>query len=148
MQITYAHLYDIKYFDPILIRKNLCDVLINVLNFEIIVSEFELQSCYYIHFRTNTLGKAMDSFSPQLYHYWFSTKIVLALNSSWHSICHSTKKPIQTKSDWKNKINGPINSFNDNGSSQNYKMRVTYRHLFHKPLYAFLFFIFWFGETF
>ena len=25
-----------------------------------VVSEFELQLCYYIHFRTNTLGKGMN----------------------------------------------------------------------------------------
>ena len=29
----------------------------NVLDCDIVVREFELQSCYYVHFRTNTLGK-------------------------------------------------------------------------------------------
>ena len=27
----------------------------------IVVSEFELQSCYYVHFRANTPGKGMNS---------------------------------------------------------------------------------------
>ena len=30
------------------------------------VNEFELQSHYYISFRTNTLGEGMNSFMPQL----------------------------------------------------------------------------------
>ena len=29
---------------------------------EIVVSEFEIQSRYYVHFRTNTLGKGMNLF--------------------------------------------------------------------------------------
>ena len=33
----------------------------NVLNCKIVVSEFELQSHYYVHFRINTLGKGMNS---------------------------------------------------------------------------------------
>ena len=35
-------------------------VMAKVLDYGIIVSEFELQSCDYIHFRTNTLGKGMN----------------------------------------------------------------------------------------
>ena len=35
------------------------DVLVNVLNCNIVVSEFELQSCYYVDFWTNTHGKGM-----------------------------------------------------------------------------------------
>ena len=35
-------------------------VLIKAMNYGIIVSEFELQSRYYVHFRTNTLGKGMN----------------------------------------------------------------------------------------
>ena len=34
-----------------------CGVVINVLDSDIVVSEFELQSRYYVHFRTNTHGK-------------------------------------------------------------------------------------------
>ena len=42
-------------------------VMANVLDFNIVVSEFELQWHYYIHFRTNTLGKGMNSLIPQLW---------------------------------------------------------------------------------
>ena len=31
----------------------------NVLDCDIVVNEFELQSCCYVHFLTNTLGKGM-----------------------------------------------------------------------------------------
>ena len=33
---------------------------IKVLNCYILVSEFEIKKCYYIHFWTNNLGKVMD----------------------------------------------------------------------------------------
>ena len=33
----------------------------NVLGWDIVASEFEPQSSYYIHFRSNILGKVMDS---------------------------------------------------------------------------------------
>ena len=32
-------------------------VMIKAMDCGIVVSEFELQSCYYVNFRTNTLGK-------------------------------------------------------------------------------------------
>ena len=35
-------------------------VMVKVMDCEIVVSEFELQSRYYIHFRTNTLRKGMN----------------------------------------------------------------------------------------
>ena len=34
-------------------------VLVKAMDSEIIVSEFVLKSCYYVHFRTSTLGKGM-----------------------------------------------------------------------------------------
>ena len=42
------------------------DIGINVLNcsIRIIVSEFEFQLHYYLHFWTNTLGKGMNSLIP------------------------------------------------------------------------------------
>ena len=43
------------------------DVMVKALAGGIIVSEFELQSCYYIHFRTNTLGKGMNPPYPPNY---------------------------------------------------------------------------------
>ena len=36
-------------------------VMVKAMDCEIVVSEFELQSRYYIHFLTNTLGKGMNS---------------------------------------------------------------------------------------
>ena len=35
-------------------------VMVKSLDYGIVVSKFDLQSCYYIHFRTNTLGKCMN----------------------------------------------------------------------------------------
>ena len=32
-------------------------VMVKAMDCRIVVSEFVLQSCYYVHFRTNTLGK-------------------------------------------------------------------------------------------
>ena len=37
-------------------------VMVKAMDYGIIVSEFVLQSCYYIHFRANTLGKCMNPF--------------------------------------------------------------------------------------
>ncbi len=34
-------------------------VMVKAMDCEIVVSEFEIQSRYYVHFRTNTLGKGM-----------------------------------------------------------------------------------------
>ena len=35
-------------------------VMIKTMDCGIVVSEFELQSLYYVHFRANTLGKSMN----------------------------------------------------------------------------------------
>ena len=35
-------------------------VSVKAMDCRIVVSEFELQSCYYVHFRANTLGKGMN----------------------------------------------------------------------------------------
>ena len=37
-----------------------CGVMVKAMDCEIVVSAFELQSRYYIHFGTNTLGKGMN----------------------------------------------------------------------------------------
>ena len=39
-------------------------VVAKVLDCDIVVSEFELQSCYYVNFPINTLRKGMNSFVP------------------------------------------------------------------------------------
>ena len=35
-------------------------VMVKAMDCGIVISEFELQSHYYVHFRTNTLGKGMN----------------------------------------------------------------------------------------
>ena len=35
-------------------------VMVNAMDCGIVVREFVLQSCYYVHFRVNTLGKSMN----------------------------------------------------------------------------------------
>ena len=42
-------------------------VMVNALNCRIVVSEFELQLHYYVHFRTNALGKGMNPPYPFRY---------------------------------------------------------------------------------
>ena len=37
-------------------------VMVKVMDWGIVVSEFVLQSHYYVHFQTNTLGKGMSPF--------------------------------------------------------------------------------------
>ncbi len=37
-----------------------CGVKVKVVDCRIVVSEFVLQSCYYVHFQANTLGKSMN----------------------------------------------------------------------------------------
>ena len=42
--------------------------MVKELDSEIVVSEFQLQSLYYIHFQTNTLGKGMNPLILQAMH--------------------------------------------------------------------------------
>ena len=42
-------------------------VMVKVMDCGIVVSEFVLQSRYYVHFRANTLGKRMNPLSSQLW---------------------------------------------------------------------------------
>ena len=39
-------------------------LMANVLDCDIVVSEFEIQSLYYFHFRINTHGKDINSLNP------------------------------------------------------------------------------------
>ena len=41
--------------------------LANTVDYDIIVSEFQLLSRYYVHFRTNTLEKVLNPLMPQLW---------------------------------------------------------------------------------
>ena len=45
-------------------KGNLRGKVANVLDCDIVVSEFELRSCYYVYFRTNTRGKGMNHLNP------------------------------------------------------------------------------------
>ena len=38
----------------------LCGVMVKAMDCGVVVSEFKHQSRYYVHFRTNTLGKGMN----------------------------------------------------------------------------------------
>ena len=74
-------------------------VMVNVLNSNIEVSEFKLQSHYYIHFQTNTHGKGMNSQYPSNYRLNSTTTVLL-----WHCIIHEVwyviKQSNQTKLRW------------------------------------------------
>ena len=64
-------------------------VIVNAMNGGIVVSEFEIQSHYYVHFQTNPLGKGMDPLSSQLwvkwYHYCYSWRIDVILSKETNS---------------------------------------------------------------
>ena len=64
-------------------------VVANVVDFDIVVSEFKPQSWDYIHFLTNALGKGVNSLSPN---YGLNTGMALALNNPWKLICHKMDK--------------------------------------------------------
>ena len=61
---------DLFYLDNRSISPNLLTgefwwgVVVNVLDCDIVVSEFELQSRYHVHIRINALGKDMNPFIP------------------------------------------------------------------------------------
>ena len=66
----------------------LCGVIIKVMNCRLEVSEFEFQSRYYIHFRTNTLWKGMNPFTPPPIYMLNSTITVLLQGWLRHQITH------------------------------------------------------------
>ena len=51
-------------------RRVSCDVMVKAMDCEILISEFEPQSRYYIHFRANTFGKGMIPLSSQQWVKW------------------------------------------------------------------------------
>ena len=59
-------------------------VVVNMQNCNIVVCEFELQSHYYVHFWTNTLGKGMYPFIPPPIYELDSTTAVLLQGWLWH----------------------------------------------------------------
>ena len=42
-------------------KRYLCWIVANVLDCDVVVSEFEMYSQYYVHSRTNTIGKSRNS---------------------------------------------------------------------------------------
>ena len=60
-------------------------VVAKMLDFNILVSEFELLSCYYVHFRTNTIGNGMNFL--KLYYSYSSARMALELNYPCRLIC-------------------------------------------------------------
>ena len=57
----YKHIFDVYFIEyHLLYRGYPRGVMVKVIDFEIVVNEFELQSHYYVHFWTNTLGKGMN----------------------------------------------------------------------------------------
>ena len=52
-------------------------VMVKVLDCGIVVSEFELQSHYYVHFRTNTIGKGMNPLIPPRYVLYSITAVLI-----------------------------------------------------------------------
>ena len=83
----------------ILIWESSSDAVANVMDCDIVMSKFELQSCYNVHFRSNTLREGMKPLIPQSI-----GKIVpilsfykggLALNNPRRLICYNTKRSNQ-----------------------------------------------------
>ena len=61
--------------------------MVKAMDSGIVVSEFVLQSCYYVHFRANTLGKGMNSPYPTS-NGLNSTTTVLLGEWLWHWITY------------------------------------------------------------
>ena len=60
-------------------------VMVKAMDCETVVSEFVLQSRYYVHFRENTLGKGMNPTYPPSYGLNSSTTVLLGEQKL---ICH------------------------------------------------------------
>ena len=59
--------YTTRFTYSFILRESPWGVVVSVLDYDTVVSKFELQSPYYIYSQINTLGKGMNLlFSPQL----------------------------------------------------------------------------------
>ena len=58
-------------------RRSLRAAVANMLDYDIIISKFELELCDYIHFQTNTLGKGMNSLTTLCYGLNSTTTVLL-----------------------------------------------------------------------
>ena len=77
-----------------------CDVVANVVDCDLVVSEFELQSRYYVNFRTNTFGKGMNFL---FHHLPNSTANILLQGWFLHQITHKVWYAIKLRSQTKQK---------------------------------------------
>ena len=73
--------------------RGLRGAVVNVLDYDIVVSGFKLQSSYDVHFRTSALGKSINPLtSPTMnkkrYHYYTSTRMAMGFNFPQRMICH------------------------------------------------------------
>ena len=86
IQIFYSQLYVLKYSYLIQIIGTQCNgrgVMVKARDCGIVVREFVLQSCYYVNFRANTLGKGMTPLSSHLYGLNSTTTVLLG-EWVWH----------------------------------------------------------------
>ena len=70
IQILYTEMQETKQSLISYQCKSHCGVAVNVLDYNIVVSEFDLQLHYYVHFRTNTLEEMYKPFyspPPQIW---------------------------------------------------------------------------------
>ena len=75
------------------VERNPYGLVANMLDWDIVVSEFKLQLHFYVHIQTNTLVKRHELYYPhQLWvkwcHYNPSTKVALVLNNPQSLLCH------------------------------------------------------------
>ena len=75
--------------NPFQFQLSLRDVMVKAMDCEIIVSVFELQSRYYVHFEANTLGKVMTAPYPPSYGF-NCTPTVLLRERLWHYITYKS----------------------------------------------------------
>ena len=51
---------------PLLAEGNPHDIVANVLDCDTVVSEFKFQSCFYVHFQTDTIDEGMHPHFPAM----------------------------------------------------------------------------------
>ena len=76
-------LYHIMIHNYSSIRRCPCGVMVKAMVCKIVAHEFVLQSRYYIHFQTNTLGKGMNPHYPPSYGLNSTTTVLLG-EWLWH----------------------------------------------------------------
>ena len=115
---------------------NLRGVVDNLVDYDIIVSEFELQSCYYVYFGTNALWKGMKRILPK--YGLNSITPVLLQGCLWHYInredWYTIKQRIQTN---------PLEFFHQLCICQRYIHGCTFSRSLNFDIKTSVFFSFW-----